>query len=142
MEERFWSKVDKSGDCWVWKAKKSNGYGRYWKDNRHIIAHRYSWILANGQIPEGQIVRHKCRNKCVNPAHLELGTRKDNTDDRIRDGTEQKGETAPCSKLTDDTVRQIRRRANESQVELAKEFNVSPPTIWKIIHKLRWTHIV
>ena len=134
MDERFWSKVDKSGDCWIWLGNKIKGYGRFYKDKKIIKAHRYSWILANGQIPEGQIVRHICRGKCVNPAHLELGTLKDNAQDRFRDNTTNR-------KLTDAQVLEIRRRKDESQDKLAKEFGISHQSISSLILRKTYRHI-
>ena len=142
MEERFWSKVDKSGDCWLWMASKREGYGKFKVDGKTMCAHRVSWILTNGAIPDGLLVRHKCRNQCVNPAHLELGTVKDNVGDRIRDGTNNNGEKHGMSKLTATQVLEIRRRAKEGSVKLAKEFGVCYQTISEIIHKKSWTHIV
>jgi hypothetical protein len=89
MDERFWSKVDRSGGdeaCWVWLASKmKNNYGRFRMRGRtSTTAHRIAWELTNGAIPDGLLVRHKCRGKCVNPAHLELGTHTDNARDRMR----------------------------------------------------------
>jgi hypothetical protein len=138
MEERFWSKVDKSGDCWLWTDHLTpSGYGGFWDGTRSARAHRVSWILTNGAIPEGQIVRHKCRNKCVNPTHLELGTNLDNTKDMIRDGTDH-------HKLTGAKILEIRRRSGEkfAVTKLAKEFGVCHQLISDIIHKKRWAHIV
>lgn len=70
--DRFWSKVDKSGDCWEWTAATSGGYGRFGMDGRSWRAHRVAYILILGEFPEGLELDHLCRNKrCVNPAHLE-----------------------------------------------------------------------
>lgn len=77
--ERFWSKVDKSGDCWLWLATTSGqgGYGHFHvsggaKDRVREYAHRWSYEQAKGPIPEGMELDHLCRNrKCVNPDHLE-----------------------------------------------------------------------
>jgi hypothetical protein len=76
VEERFWAKVDKSGDCWEWTAGKTKlGYARI--DN--IYAHRLSWEMANGPIPDKGEIDHICHNPCcVNPDHLRLATRKQN----------------------------------------------------------------
>ena len=81
--ERFWAKVDKSGDCWLWTASKTKeGYGYFRFDGAMRKAHRMSWLLTNGEIPEGMLVCHTCDNpSCVNPKHLWLGTNRDNMDD-------------------------------------------------------------
>lgn len=71
--ERFWSKVDASGDCWEWTGcVLQNGYGQFSDEGRRVFAHRFVWELLVGPIPEGLTIDHLCRNKiCVNPDHLE-----------------------------------------------------------------------
>jgi hypothetical protein len=83
--ERLWSKVDKRGpdDCWDWTspARLANGYGIIWDRTaqRAIVAHRFAYQLFVGAIPEGMELDHLCRNRlCVNPAHLEPVTRREN----------------------------------------------------------------
>ena len=82
----FWSNVDKKGpnDCWNWiLSGEIDKYGHV----GNMSSHRYSYQLHNGSIPEGQCVRHTCDNKrCVNPAHLVLGTQKDNMRDMVERG--------------------------------------------------------
>lgn len=76
---RFWSKVDKSGDCWLWMAAKSYGYGRFWTAGRQYSAHRLSYELASGPIQEGLEIDHICHVRaCVNPSHLRAVTTKQN----------------------------------------------------------------
>lgn len=74
--ERFWRKVDTAGTCWRWKASISpDGYGRFCLDGGMKLAHRVSYELLVGPIPEGAVLDHLCRNRgCVNPAHLEAVT--------------------------------------------------------------------
>jgi len=70
---RFWSKVEKTNGCWNWTAGKfTQGYGAFKLDGKNTHAHRISYELLVGEIPEGMTLDHLCRNRaCVNPAHLE-----------------------------------------------------------------------
>lgn len=86
LPERFWSKVDKTGDCWEWTAyvARATGYGRFTIDGRAVNVHRLAYASLVGDIPDGDVVRHVCDNrKCVKPAHLELGSTADNNRDMI-----------------------------------------------------------
>lgn len=76
----FWSKVDKSGPCWLWTAyRTSAGYGMVKVDGHATPAHRVAYFLVNGEIPEGLGLDHLCRNRpCVNPDHLEPTTWREN----------------------------------------------------------------
>lgn len=78
-EPRFWAKVDKSGECWLWTAAKRNSYGVFSIDGRLYSAHRVSLLIAGVDIPDGLDVDHICRDRsCVNPKHLRTATRKQN----------------------------------------------------------------
>ena len=80
LEQRFWSKIRKTPDCWVWTAvTDSNGYGLIRVDGRMRSTHRVAWELTNEPIPDGMFLDHRCGNPlCVNPAHLRVTTRSQN----------------------------------------------------------------
>ncbi len=84
--DRFWSKIDIKGpdECWEWKGGKSSaGYGVFEINKKYIGAHRFSYIINNGDIPDHTLVCHSCDNPpCCNPNHLFNGTYKDNAVDR------------------------------------------------------------
>ena len=142
MEERFWSKVDKTGECWLWTGLKNEwGYGTTWRGGKNEKVHRISWILSGNTIPEGHVVRHKCRNRhCCNPEHLETGTQAENNADKIRDGTSNRGVKNPTAKLTEDQVREIRAKyaSGALQKSLAEEYGVTQRTISYIITRKNW----
>lgn len=86
--DRFWDKVDKTSDCWIWTAAKSAaGYGRFKLNGRLVSPHRLAYEMAFGDIPPGSDVCHRCDNPpCVNPEHLFVGSRSDNMQDCIAKG--------------------------------------------------------
>ena len=102
-EERFWSKVEKSESCWMWKGKTNNsGYGSICGTS----SHRFSWALFRGRIPEGMRVLHVCDiRKCVNPDHLFLGTQLQNILDakqkgRLATGDRHRSRTHPHTTMS------------------------------------------
>jgi hypothetical protein len=87
--DRFWRRVSVGDDCWLWTGDKNlKGYGiHYWGQRNRMLAHRFSYELAKGPIPEGLLVCHSCDvPNCVNPDHLWVGTTQDNARDAAAKG--------------------------------------------------------
>lgn len=139
FEHRFLTKVYKTAECWLWKATKRCGYGRVWYKNKLASAHRVSWELYNGVIPEDICVLHKCDvPACVNPEHLFLGTRADNAVDMLKKGRHSRVGGGPSkgldgrTKLCAEQVLDIRLRQGYTLQALADEFGVSNQHIHRI----------
>jgi hypothetical protein len=141
LPERFWSKVAKSAGpdaCWLWTASLNNGYGAYSLSvGRNALAHRIAYEDAAGPIPQGAHVLHRCDNpRCVNPAHLFLGTHSDNVRDMVTKRRHARGETHAGAKLSDVDVTAIRCLGvigAHTQRDLAAMFGVSRPHISKVL---------
>lgn len=82
--EFFWARIKKTDACWLWEGKKTvQGYGQLRHLGRTLLAHRYSWELINGPIPERAYIDHRCHTpSCVNPEHLRSVTPKQNMENR------------------------------------------------------------
>jgi predicted DNA-binding protein (UPF0251 family) len=165
LYNRFISKVKRTdGDgCWTWTANTRNGrYGAFHMFDRDVMAHRASWLLHRGEIPDGMCVCHKCDNPiCVNPGHLFLGTASDNMRDMSRKGRggvakgarngkstkpekTPRGESAGQSKLTNEQVMALRadgRLSGLSQRKLAEKYGITQATVWNILNGNTWKHL-
>lgn len=139
INRRFWSKVSKTDSCWLWTGSVTGGgYGQIWEslpNRKRHDAHRWSWIMHNGEIPLNLHVLHKCDVKlCVNPDHLYLGTRKDNMRDALERGQKLVGSQCSFAKLSAEQVvlvRELKALGIYTNAKLAQEFDVSPTTIWR-----------
>lgn len=145
-QERFEqsiSRVPESG-CWIWTAALNRGgYGKVKVDGKDNTAHRWSWVLHNGPIPNGLNVCHICDVRaCVNPAHLWLGTHKDNNDDKIRKGRDYFLPPHRECKITEDQALEIKRQRGKVRiVDLAAQYGIHHSQISRIQTGKYWSHL-
>jgi len=145
---RFWSYLedeDRSG-CWQWRRTRRNSYASFAIRGHTYPAHRVSWTLRYGAIPDGLNVCHHCDNpRCVRPDHLFLGTDKDNQVDCERKGRRRhaKGEGHGKATLTESLVVEARRRyrAGETQAKIAADLGVGIRAISTAIVGDTWAHV-
>lgn len=131
LTERFFSRfVELDNGCWQWKAHTDkDGYGYLPGDKKNIRAHRFSYEIHKGEIPDKMIICHHCDNPgCVNPNHLFVGTQKDNAQDALKKERNYIGEKNGRSKLTLEDVKEI-ILSDLNFKQLAKKFGVSNSTI-------------
>jgi len=161
LEEKLWEGVDTSGYCWETPRVRANGrgqssYGHIFlkkicekgKPKRSVLidTHRLSYILANGPIPDGLVVRHKCNNKaCIRPAHLLVGTHGDNSADASRDGLLNApcGENHPRAILTGEQVIWARNQVAHGMLisDAARHLSVSYCALRHAVRGCTWRSI-
>lgn len=171
LEERLWPRVNKDGPtmpgmdtpCWLWTGGECGGYGeiRIGLRGPRYGAHRASWVVAHGDVPDGLHVCHRCDNpKCVRPEHLWLGTMAQNMADKMAKGRNRgpargnnwtctrpealpRGEKCRSAKLTEANVVWIlgELKRGATSVALARLLGVNPETVRKIAIGKHWTHI-
>lgn len=156
---RFRSKyrVDKDTGCWNWnRPHPDHGYGQFNLDGKTLRAHRVSWIIHNGTIPDGLCVLHKCDNpRCVNPSHLFLGTHSDNMIDMWKKGRQspnsmppdqgpQDGENNNNAVLTESLVREMKRLYKPrvfTYKMIAEMFSLPYMTVYCAVRGINWSNV-
>lgn len=163
-QERFWAKVDKSSGvdgCWIWLGNRlPRGYGIFVVTGRSQYAHRLSYNLASPENPVSgfhMCVCHHCDTpSCVNPRHLFVGTRKQNSEDMVRKGRSLKGDShflrnhpdrvprgllRAGAKLDDDAVRSIRTDVR-SLSQIAAQYGICFQLVSRIKKRRAWRHVI
>ena len=159
---RFWKFVTMGEhsfeECWEWSGNRTvDGYGVIKDGTRNRRAHRVSWEIHKGPIPDGMHVLHSCDNRpCVNPSHLRLGTHQDNMRDMAVRGRAgggdgyrfhakgiQRGENNAHAIATEEVVRWVRAQhaAGVSYKELAARTGLAYPTVYAIANRRTWKHV-
>ena len=154
--ERLWSKIAVTPDpsqCWDWMASTfDNGYGQFKVGTKNWRAHRFVWTMVHGPIPDDLVVCHRCDNPlCCNPDHLFLGSNRDNSQDMVSKGRQRgnkgehsvRGSNHPHAKLTEDAVRDIRKRFSQGDTSstLGRQYSVTKETILSVVHRKTWRHV-
>lgn len=143
--DKFFARVEKSSDCWIWKGQKREGYGRLKIDGHFVGAHRISYEIHFGEFSKNLCVLHRCDNpSCVNPDHLFLGSHEDNMKDMAKKGRGKSGrysgqKHAVC-KLTESDVLSIRCDQRTQDV-IAADYGVSRNSIYKVKARRTWTNV-
>jgi hypothetical protein len=152
--ERFWEKVDKHGplpshrpelgNCWVWIASVSRGYGQFWLDGEQWKSHRVSWMLEHGSIDDTHLM-HRCDNPlCVRPSHLQKGTLLENNADRDAKWRQAHSERSGTSKGTPQEILSITDLYFDhkwTQEELAEAFDRTQASVSQILRGVAWKHL-
>lgn len=142
FEEKFIT--EPNSGCWLWVANiYTNGYGQIKINGRPVGAHRVSWELYRGRIPEDLCVLHKCDNPpCVNPDHLFLGTQADNVADQIKKGrlNPPYGERQGRAKLATSDILAIRDDLRTHK-EIAAGYGIASSHVSDIKLRKKWRHL-
>jgi hypothetical protein len=124
--------------CWLWLMSVNNhGYGTRGFSGKNALAHRVSWVLHRGPIPDGLHVLHRCDNPaCVNPDHLFLGTHADNMQDMVRKGRVKSG----MAKLDMDKANEIRqlRKSGMTSAAVGRRYGVSDGNVRMVWENRIW----
>lgn len=137
------TRLNEETGCWEWQAGlASGGYGLFCYRNQNQRAHRVSYQVWVGPIPEGMVVRHGCDNpRCVNPNHLSVGTMKDNMADReARGRRDVRGEQIGTAKLTEGDVLEI-RASSLSLRALSEKYGIDKSNVWLVRSGRSWKHV-
>ena len=144
-EVRFWKKVEKTDDCWIWTAATQGDYGEFGYRGKVVTAHTHSYEMATGEkLEHGEWVLHTCDNPlCVNPAHLRKDTPRKNSHDMVEKGRSSYGDKHGLAKLTNQEAIEIRAKYKNNEAtgtELAKLYHISQGQVSRIVNCKVWNN--
>ena len=151
FKTKLFNKINKVLDkdsCWNWLGyiNPFTGYGQIGYTKRTLKSHRETFKLVfNCDLTEDQQVCHTCDNRvCCRPQHMFIGTIQDNQADKICKNRQVKGEDVHCSKLTEDQVKLARNlyKNNKTASYLAKKFKIDVSTMWRVVNRRYWKHVI
>lgn len=141
LASRFWAKVDRLGpdECWRWTGgSRGVGYGAIKIERRAYDAHRVAYLITKGEVPVGRLVMHTCDNRaCCNPAHLCVGTHRDNSIDAIQKGRIVNPHRIRTVPLTDEQMRELFEKFSRGvgKLQLAREYRVPVTSMYRVLKK-------
>ena len=141
------SHVDPESGCWIWRNPTNRDRGQIRVDGRTQLACRVTWKAYRGPIPRGKHVLHSCDNpRCVNPAHLWVGSHRDNMADKKAKGRAHRlpGQKHPMAKLTNKQAREIyalARMGGITQREIGEKYGVTNCTVSNIVRGTQWATV-
>jgi hypothetical protein len=147
FEEKYIPEALSGCFLWIGAQKNSRGYGNFNFNGKIISAHRVSWMIYKGGIPDAKHVLHKCDNpNCVNPEHLFLGTHSENMNDMKQKGRQRffVGSSHGNSKLTENQIIEMRKLGDSGvcRSDIAKMFGIGKSMANYICNREYWTHVV
>jgi len=138
---RLYFYIKKVGDCWLWTgAKGRRGYGKMMANGKTCVASRESYKIFKGPIPENKFICHTCdMPACVNPAHLWVGTPKQNAEDMVKKNRQSKN-TKPAAKLSWEAVKEIKDLRSRGMImkDIAILYRIKPSAIQAILAGKTW----
>jgi hypothetical protein len=137
----FWTKVEKTDGCWLWKAgvrdkKSRDTYGQFFHGGRNVSAHRMAMMLEGSMLGPNDVVAHRCDNpRCVRPDHLFITTSAGNTADREMKNRGAKKERNGNAFLDDQKVAELRADAERGALynDLADKYGISRIQVWRLV---------
>lgn len=151
IKTRFMDKVypEPNTGCWLWAGAHHPRYGHGSLNGSSYYgfnwAHRFSYFIHNGDFDRSLCVLHKCDiPTCVNPDHLFIGTALENQIDKVNKGRQQRGEKHAFAKINEQDVRNIREahKSGESMVSIGKRYGLHNVSIFDIVHRINWKHVL